>query len=270
VSPKNRPKLGQHFLHDPNIVRKILKLASLKPGDAVLEIGPGHGILTQALAREAAWVISIELDQNLFDTLKNRLAGFSNTKLICADALSYPLETLPAPLRVVANLPYYIATPLIFRLLEFRARIRDMILMLQREVAERMVTSAGNKRYSPLSIAIQYYTQPSLAFSVSRRCFKPPPRVDSAVVQLKIRRIPSVQVLNESFFFKVVKAGFAHRRKVLKNSIKDCGFPDVILHHAFAAAHIDPNRRAETLSLNEFARLSDTLYVELTSQNMLS
>jgi 16S rRNA (adenine1518-N6/adenine1519-N6)-dimethyltransferase len=265
----NRPKLGQHFLHDPNIVRKILHLTSLKPDDTVLEIGPGRGILTQALVREVAEVISIELDQNLYDALKTRLAGFSNAKLICADALSYPLETLSAPLRVVSNLPYYIATPLIFRLLEFRTRIKDMVLMLQREVADRIVASAGNKRYSPLSIAVQYYTQPSLAFSVSRRCFKPPPRVDSAIVQFKIRRIPSVQVLNEAFFFKVVKASFAHRRKVLKNSLKDCGFSTVALHQASAAIHLDLNRRAETLSLNEFARLSDTLFVELTSQNML-
>ena len=266
----NRPKLGQHFLHDPNIVRKILNLASLKPDDTVLEIGPGRGILTQALARKAAEVISIELDRRLCAMLQIRLAGFPNVKLICADALSYPLETLPSHLRVVANLPYYIATPLIFKLLEFRTRITDMVLMLQREVAERIVASAGNKRYSPLSIAVQYYTKPLLAFPVSRRCFKPSPRVDSAVVHLKIRETPSVQVHNEAFFFKFVKAGFAHRRKILKNSLKDCGFSSNALDQASATAHLDLKRRAETFSLEELARLSDILFVGLTQKNMLA
>ena len=264
----NRPKLGQHFLHDPNIVRKILHLASPKLTETVLEIGPGRGILTKALAQRVAKVISIELDRNLYQSLETHLINLPNVKLICADALTYPLETLPSPFKVVANLPYYIAIPLIFRLLEFRTQMTHMTLMLQREVAERMVASSGNKKYSPLSIAVQYYTKPRIAFSVSRRCFQPSPRVDSVVAVLAIREKPAVSVTSEHFFFKVVKAGFAHRRKLLKNSLKDSGFPIDVLNKAAALTQLDLSRRAETLSMDEFAQLSDILF-EVSPQNMV-
>ena len=261
------PKLGQHFLHDPNIVRKIISQASLSSTETVLEIGPGRGILTRALAQAvpAGQVIAIELDRELYRALKASLADLSNVKLICADALTYPFESLPGPFKVVANLPYYIATVLLFRLLEVRRKISDMVLMLQREVAERMAAGVGGKTYSPLSIAVQFYTEPRLAFIVPRGCFKPPPKVDSAVVHLKVRMTPAVKVLDEAFFLKVVKGGFAHRRKALKNSLKDFGFEREVLEQASSVISLDLNRRAETLSLEEFARLSDILF-ELTSK----
>jgi len=259
------PKLGQHFLHDPNIVRKIIGLASIEPNETVLEIGPGRGILTRALANAGGQVVAIELDPELYRTLKTDLAGLSNVKLIFADALAYPFESIPGPFKVVANLPYYIATVLLFRLLEVRKEISAMILMLQREVAERMVAGAGGKTYSPLSIAVQFYTQPRLAFIVPRGCFKPRPKVDSAVVHLAVRTTPRVSVRDEAFFLKVVKGGFAHRRKALKNSLKDFGFRREALEQASSIAPIDLNRRAETLTLEEFAHLSDILF-ELTSQ----
>ena len=262
-------RLGQHFLHDPNIVRKIIQLGSLTPSDTVLEIGTGRGILTKALAQVAGKVISIELDHDLHRELRATLRNLSNVTLVCADALQYPFSNLSQPFKVVANLPYSVATPILFRLLEIRDRITEMVLMLQLEVARRIVASTGQKNYSPLSIAVQFYTQPSLAFIVSRHCFHPPPDVNSAVVRLKNRKSPSVQVLDESFFFKVVKGSFAHRRKMLKNSLRDSGFPMEVLEQVpTKPLSLDLNRRAETLSLKEFAQLSDHLF-ELTSQNMV-
>ena len=265
----NRPKLGQHFLRDLNIVRKIVQLASLNPTDTVLEIGTGHGVLTKALAKTAKEIITIEFDRGLYAKLKNTLGSLPNVTLVCSDGLTYPIDTLPHPFKVVANLPYYISTPLIFRFFEEHVRISEMILMLQQEVANRLVAIPGTKNYSPLSIASQYYTQPRLAFKVSRNCFHPSPKVDSAVVQLKIRKTPPVQVLNEASFFKVVRGGFAHRRKVLRNSLRDSGFSKQVLDRAHSASSLDLNRRAETLSLKEFASLSDILF-ELTSRNMIA
>jgi 16S rRNA (adenine1518-N6/adenine1519-N6)-dimethyltransferase len=259
-----RTRFGQHFLHDPNIAQKIIRLASPQKDETILEIGPGRGILTRPLAESAGRVVAIELDRALYEDLKEDLAGRPNLELIGADALDYPVETLPAPLKVVANLPYYIATPLLFRLLQFRTRITEMVLMLQREVAERIVAPPGGKAYSPLSIGVQFYTRPRLAFIVRRGSFKPPPRVDSAVVRLEVLPAPSVPVRNEEFFFKVVRAGFAHRRKTLKNSLLDLGLPKTTLEEAAATVPVDLGRRAESLDLSEFARLSDAL-LELQS-----
>jgi 16S rRNA (adenine1518-N6/adenine1519-N6)-dimethyltransferase len=258
-----RKALGQHFLHDLNIVRKIIALAELKPGETVLEIGPGRGILTRALNETGSKIFAIELDRSLDERLQKEFKDSPNVRIIQADALNYPFEDLPAPFAVVANLPYSISTPLLFRLLELRGRISRMVLMLQLEVAHRITAREGGKEYGLLTVGVQFYADPRLELVVPRGCFNPPPRVDSAVIQLKMRATPKVAVKDEAFFFRVVRAGFGHRRKSLRNALKDGGFPADAVEQALSAASItadNPQRRAETLSIEDFARLADKLF----------
>jgi len=263
-----RKALGQHFIHDQNIVRKIISLADIQPNETAVEIGPGRGILTRALCETGSKTFAIELDHRLYEILKKEFADVSNVRIIQADALTYPFDGLPTPFVIVANLPYSISTPLLFRLLELRSRVTRMVLMLQLEVARRITASPGTKDYSPLSIGAQFYAEPRLEFLVPRGCFQPKPRVDSAVLSLRIRPSPKVIVKEEAFFFRVVRAGFAHRRKSLRNSLKDAGFPNDAVEEALDAASItseEPQRRAETLSIEAFARLADKLF-EFTPQ----
>jgi 16S rRNA (adenine1518-N6/adenine1519-N6)-dimethyltransferase len=263
-----RKALGQHFLHDPNIIRKIIALADSRPKETVVEIGPGRGVLTRALCERDSEIFAIELDRRLYEELEKELSPFRNVHLIRADALSFPYENLPAPFAVVANLPYAISTPLLFRLLELRSRISRMVLMVQLEVARRIVARVGGKEYGPLSIGVQYFCEPRLEFIVPRGCFRPPPRVDSAVIRLEIRSAPICAVKDQDFFFRTVRAGFAHRRKSLRNALKDSGFPGEIIQKALAAASItveSSHRRAETLSITDWARLADKLF-EFTSK----
>jgi 16S rRNA (adenine1518-N6/adenine1519-N6)-dimethyltransferase len=263
-----RKALGQHFLHDKNIVRKIISLADIQPNETAVEIGPGRGILTRALSETGSKTFAIELDHRLYENLKKEFADISNVRIIQADALTYPFDGLPIPFVVVANLPYSISTPLLFRLLELRSCVNRMVLMLQLEVARRITASPGTKDYSPLSIGAQFYAEPRLEFIVPRGCFQPKPRVDSAVLSLRIRPSPKVIVKEEAFFFRVVRAGFAHRRKSLRNALKDAGFPNDAVGKALDAASItseEPQRRAETLSIEAFARLADKLF-EFTPQ----
>jgi len=258
-----RKALGQHFLHDQNIVRKIIALADIQPNETVVEIGPGRGILTRALSLKGSKAFAIELDHRLYENLKKEFAEISNVQIIQADALSYPFDGLPAPFVVVANLPYSISTPLLFRLLELRSRVSRMVLMLQLEVARRIAASPGTKDYSPLSIGAQFYAAPRLEFIVPRGCFQPKPRVDSAVLSLRIRPAPKVVVKDEAFFFRVVRAGFAHRRKSLRNALKDAGFRNDLVEKALVAASISSEKshpRAETLSIEAFACLADKLF----------
>ncbi|MBI3610300.1 MAG: ribosomal RNA small subunit methyltransferase A [Nitrospirae bacterium] len=262
VKRSKRKALGQHFLHDQNIVRKIMAVAEIQPNETVVEIGPGRGILTRALNETGSKTFAIELDRRLHENLEKEFADPPNIRLIQADALTYPFEDLPAPFAVVANLPYSISTPLLFRFLELRSRISRMVLMLQLEVARRIVAREGGKEYGLLSVGVQFYAEPRLEFVVPRGCFRPPPRVDSAVISLRIRATPKVAVKDETFFFRVVRAGFAHRRKSLRNALKDGGFPNDAVEKALGAASItsgNPQRRAETLSIEDFARLADKL-----------
>jgi len=187
--PAIRPRkaLGQHFLIDHNIVRKIVRLAELQPGETVLEIGPGRGILTEALVKAASLVVAIELDRDLCTHLRTTLGHHPNFNLVEGDALTYDYAQAPSPFLVVANLPYYISTPLLFRLLGERTRIIRMVLMLQTEVARRLVAKPGTKDYGVLSILTQYRAVPSLAFHVSPGCFRPKPAVSSTVVVLPVR-----------------------------------------------------------------------------------
>jgi 16S rRNA (adenine1518-N6/adenine1519-N6)-dimethyltransferase len=258
--PRGRKALGQHFLVDRNIVHKIVRLAQLQPGETVLEIGPGRGILTEALLDFSGAVIAIEVDSSLYAHLRDKFAKRSGLKLIEGDALDFDYACLPESYLVVANLPYYLSTPLLFRLLKEGARISRMVLMLQAEVAGRLAASPGGKEYGVLSIAAQFRSEVRLAFKVSATCFQPPPRVDSAVVVLTPLLLPRVCVENEGFFFKVVRAGFAHRRKSLANSLRDEGFNPEMTRAALTEAGIDGTRRAETLSIQEFGTLANHLH----------
>jgi len=257
--PRGRKSLGQHFLKDQNIVRKIVRLAELQPGETVLEIGPGRGILTEALLNVSGAVVAVEIDPILCRHLRAVLGNRSNLKLFEGDALEFDYGHLPDSFLVVANLPYYLSTPLLFRLLNEGQRISRMVLMLQGEVAARLAASPGGKEYGVLSIAAQFRCEVRFAFKVSAPCFQPAPGVGSGVIVLTPLSRPRVAVENEGLFFKLVRAGFAHRRKALINSLKDEGFDMEKTRAALGEAGIDPGRRAETLSLQEFGALANLL-----------
>ena len=254
-----RRSLGQHFLIDKNIVHKIVRLAELQPGETVLEIGPGRGILTEALLDSSGLVVAVELDAALCAHLRATLGRRSNFRLVEGDALTFDYAQVPSPFLVVANLPYYVSTPLLFRLLEDRRRIDRLVLMLQEEVVARLAAAPGGRDYGALSIAAQFYCEVRQAFRVPPTCFRPKPQVGSAVVVLTPLPKPRVSVADEAFFFRIVRAGFAHRRKALPNSLRDEGFEGAPTAAALKQAGIDPRRRAETLSIEEFAALTDTL-----------
>ena len=261
VAPAHVPRrsLGQHFLIDKNIVHKIVRLAELQPGETVLEIGPGRGILTDALLDSSGLVVAVELDAALCAHLRATLGRRSNFRLVEGDALTFDYAQVPSPFLVVANLPYYVSTPLLFRLLEDRRRIDRLVLMLQEEVVARLAAAPGGRDYGALSIAAQFYCEVRQAFRVPPTCFRPKPQVGSAVVVLTPLPKPRVSVADEAFFFRVVRAGFAHRRKALPNSLRDEGFEGAPTAAALEQAGIDPRRRAETLSIEEFAALADGL-----------
>jgi 16S rRNA (adenine1518-N6/adenine1519-N6)-dimethyltransferase len=259
VLHRPRKRLGQHFLIDRNIVRKILTTAAVSPQEAVCEIGPGRGILTEALCRIARTVIAIELDPRLCKQLAERLTDCGNLELHHGDARDFPYEQLPKGTVVVANLPYYISTPLLFKLFEAHERIDRMVLMLQLEVARRLVAQPNSSDYGILSVLAQYWSEPALAFRVPASCFHPRPEVDSAVVAFKLRRERARQGDHEAFFIRLVRTAFAHRRKTLANSLRDLGMEAAAIDRALATAGIVPSRRAETLSLNEFAALAQAL-----------
>lgn len=254
-----RAALGQHFLIDKNIVRKIVRLAQLQPGETVLEVGPGRGILTEALLEASGLVVAIELDAALCAHLRETIGARPNFQLIEGDALAFDYAQVPSPFLVVANLPYYVSTPLLFRFLEQRRRIDRMVLMLQEEVAARLAAAPGSKAYGALSIAAQLWCDVRVSFKVPASCFRPKPQVGSAVVALTSLAQPKVAVRDEKMFFKVVRGGFAHRRKTLLNSLCDEGFEAAPIAAALEKTGLGPRRRAETLSLAEFASLADAL-----------
>ncbi len=257
--PPPRKRFGQHFLIDPNIVRKIVTLSALGRDEPVLEIGPGRGILTKALCREVRRVIAVEIDPQLVTYLNQSLTDCRNLDLRLGDALTFPYETLPEGTVVVGNLPYNLSTPLLFALLESRARLSRMVLMLQAEVAQRLIAGPGSRDYGILSVLLQYWTIPSLGFRVAPTCFRPKPRVGSTVVTLLVRTEGAAPVADEGMFVRTVRAAFAHRRKILSNSLRQEGFPPNTVAVALAQAGIAPSRRAETLHLSEFAALANRL-----------
>jgi 16S rRNA (adenine1518-N6/adenine1519-N6)-dimethyltransferase len=256
--PSPQKRLGQNFLIDPNIVRKIIAAAAVETGETVLEIGPGRGILTRRLCESADTVIALEVDPHLVGYLNETLTC-SNLDLRHADALRFAYNTLPDRTVVVANLPYYISTPLLFNLLEARDRIIRMVLMLQAEIAERIVAAPNTDGYGILSVLTQYRADAKIAFRVSRNCFRPRPDVDSAIITLRTRPHPAVSPSTEALFVKIIRAAFAHRRKTLINSLRDESFSSTQLTEAFTTTAINPSRRAETLSIDEFAELAKAL-----------
>ncbi|HAA89748.1 MAG: Ribosomal RNA small subunit methyltransferase A [Thermoanaerobacterales bacterium 50_218] len=264
-----RPKksLGQHFLWKSGIVEKIVDAAEIDKDDVVVEIGPGLGILTTACARRAGLVIGIELDQQLFPVLEEILCEFDNVRLIPGNALEVDFDELAAgfssdslkPYKVLGNLPYYLSSPLLLRLLEGNFRAELFVFMLQREVAERLVARPGGKNYGSLSVVVQYYAEPELLFTVSRDAFYPPPQVSSAVVRLRKRSQPPVEV-DESVFFQVVRAAFRYRRKTLRNALLEGGLLEAgVTEEVFQNSGIEPSRRGESLSLAEFAAIANAL-----------
>ena len=253
-------KLGQNFLIDENVVRQIVEAAELSEADTVLEVGPGIGTLTQGLAESKAQVVAVELDTRLLPVLATTLEGYDNVRVVHGDILKVNImEEVGAPeFKVCANLPYYITTPIIFALLEKRLPMERLVAMVQKEVAERMAAQPGGKEYGALSVAIQYYTEPEIAFIVPPTSFIPAPAVDSAVIVCKRRQKPPVEVCDEALFFRVVKAAFSLRRKMLSNSLKNMGIKTEQVAKWLELAGVDGKRRAETLSLEDFAKLTNS------------
>lgn len=253
-------KLGQNFLIDENVVRQIVEAAELSEADIVLEVGPGIGTLTQGLAESKAQVVAVELDTRLLPVLATTLEGYDNVRVVHGDILKVNImEEVGAPsFKVCANLPYYITTPIIFALLEKRLPMERLVAMVQKEVAERMAAQPGGKDYGALSVAIQYYTEPEIAFIVPPTSFIPAPAVDSAVIVCKRREKPPVEVCDEGLFFRVVKAAFSLRRKMLSNSLKNMGIKAEQVAKWLELADVDGKRRAETLSLEDFAKLTNS------------
>ena len=253
-------KLGQNFLIDENVVHQIVAAAELSEADTVLEVGPGIGTLTQGLAESKARVVAVELDTRLLPVLATTLNGYDNVRVVHGDILKVNImEEVGAPsFKVCANLPYYITTPIIFALLEKRLPMERLVAMVQKEVAERMAAQPGGKEYGALSVAIQYYTEPKIAFIVPPTSFIPAPAVDSAVIVCKRREKPPVEVCDEGLFFRVVKAAFSLRRKMLSNSLKNMGIKSEQVAKWLELAGVDGKHRAETLSLEDFAKLTNS------------
>lgn len=254
-------RLGQNFLIDQTVVDDIVAAAEIKPGDNVLEIGPGIGTLTQGLAEAQANILAVELDAHLVEVLEKTLKEYDNVRILHADILQVDItrEIAAQTFKVVANLPYYITTPIIMQILENKLPVELLVTMVQKEVAERMVASPGGKEYGALSVAVQYYTEPHIMFYVPSHAFMPAPAVDSAVIACRVRKVPPVDIASETNFFRVVKGSFAQRRKTLANSLKGSGIPAEKVETMLKVAAVDGKRRGETLSLEEFAALANAL-----------
>ena len=262
---KARKRLGQHFLIDGEVLKLITSAAELAPTDIILEIGPGLGILTKELARQTGWVIAVELDNKLANILKQTLASFDNVTIVNKDILRIDPATLlrepktkfaPAtsPYKVVANLPYYITSPVLRHFLEASVKPEMMIVMVQKEVAETIVAEPGQR--SVLSISVQFYGKPRIVSYVPAQSFYPAPEVDSAILRIDLYPQPVVAVTDEKGFFELVRAGFTASRKQIVNSLaQGLGLPKAEVLSLLEKAGIAPQRRAETFTLEEWARL---------------
>ena len=261
-------KLGQNFLIDEHVIRGIVDAADVSGEDCVVEIGPGIGTLTQYLAEAAGHVIAIEIDRMLIPILEDTLSGYNNVTVINQDILKTDLQEISErfnegrPLKIVANLPYYITTPILMQLLESRVKMSSLTVMVQKEVAVRMSAGPGSKEYGALSLAVQYYTKPQIALEVPPGCFMPRPKVTSAVVHMDCEGMPSVPVKDEKLMFKIIRAAFNQRRKTLANALKNStefSWPREEILGVLEMAGLDARIRGEALSLSEFARLADLL-----------
>lgn len=258
---KPRKSLGQNFLIDKNIQAKIIRGCNLRKEDIVLEIGPGRGELTQYLLKQAAKVIAVEIDKNLYQALKEKFSSFKNLELLNTDILKLDLSGLlprtgAGKLKVIANIPYYISSPIITHLLRHSESVGEIYLTLQKEFAERLTAHPGGKDYGALSCFAQFYTRPKALFTISSGAFWPRPKVDSCFVRLETLDEPSVKVKNEQLFFKIIRAGFNQRRKLLKNNLSRI-FPQPQAAGCIDKLGLDENVRAEDLSLSDFAKIAD-------------
>lgn len=254
--PPALKRLGQNFLIDPNIIRKIVALAALRPDEPVLEIGPGRGALTAGLCAAAGRVMAVEIDPQLQSHLQESLGHCRNFDLRIGDALEFPFDSLPPRTVVVANLPYHASTPLLFALLDARAHLDRMVLMLQTEVALRLTAKPNSKDYGILSVLTQEAADVELAFRVSANCFRPRPTVGSAVVRLTMKSTQGFDPVRHEQFRRLVRASFAHRRKTLVNSLRDEGYPPDLIVRAIEAAGVPVQSRAEMLTLETYRALA--------------
>ncbi len=264
-------KFGQNFLVDSNVLENIIEKAGITNDDLVLEIGPGIGTMTQYLCESAREVVAIEIDETLIPILNYTLEDYDNVTIINDDALKTDIEKIVKkkndgkPIKVVANLPYYITTPIIMGLLEGKAPIDSITIMVQKEVAERMQTGPGSKDYGALSLAVQYYADANILMTVPASCFMPRPKVDSSVIKLDIYDKPPVNVCDEEMLFKIIRASFNQRRKTLANGLKNAPnlpFTKEEIEDSIIKLGKDVNIRGEKLTLEEFAKLTDILMGE--------
>jgi 16S rRNA (adenine1518-N6/adenine1519-N6)-dimethyltransferase len=264
---RKKARLGQHELRDPFVLDRIAEFIHVRPGDRVIEIGPGGGALTRVLARslgEAGRLTALEIDARLAAELREEFAAAPNVSILEADALKFDFSSLlggeGGSTRLVGNLPYYAATAILLRLLESREDIEDIVVMVQKEVADRIAARPGSKSYGTLSLAVQLWCGVELGFDVDPSAFSPRPKVVSTVLRLRPQARPRAPVGDPAFFERLVRAAFAQRRKTLLNNLKSYfGGEAMRVNEALAGCEIDPARRAETLSLEEFARLSEIL-----------
>ncbi len=259
-------KFGQNFLIDEGIVNKIVREAGVTKDDFVLEIGPGIGTMTQLLCEQAGGVAAVEIDTNLIPILKETLAEYDNVTIINEDILKVDIKKLAEeknggkPIKVVANLPYYITTPIIMGLFESNVPIDSITVMVQKEVADRMQVGPGTKDYGALSLAVQYYSKPQVVINVPPECFIPRPNVGSAVIRFTRYKEPPVKVKDEKLMFKLIRASFNQRRKTLANGLNnspEINFSKEEITAAIESLHKGPSIRGEALTLSEFAALSD-------------
>ena len=257
--------LGQNFLTDKGVIDGIIEGAGIGPEDLVIEIGPGIGVLTAAAAEKAGKVIAIEIDRNLITILGDTLAEYHNIEVINENVMKIDLNALISRednveyknVKIIGNLPYYITTGIIMMLLESHVPAESITIMMQKEVAERIKEGPGSRTYGALSVAVQYYCTVDLVEEVPKHVFMPQPKVDSTVLRLNLREKPPVDLIDEKMFFRCVKAGFGQRRKTLLNSLGQTGYNKDQIRQCLEEAGIDAKRRAETLSLEDFAALAN-------------
>lgn len=261
-------KFGQNFLIDTHVLEKILRAAEITEEDLVLEIGPGIGTMTQYLAQAAGKVVAVEIDKNLIPILSDTLSGYDNVTVINEDILKLDIRELARrehdgkPVKVVANLPYYITTPIIMGLFEKRVPVESITVMVQKEVADRMQARPGSKNYGALSLAVQYYAEPYIVANVPPNCFMPRPKVGSAVIKLTRLSAPPVKAEDERLMFDIIRASFNQRRKTLANALNNSGrlsVPKELIVQTIERLGKGPNVRGEALTLEEFAKLSNDI-----------
>lgn len=260
-------KYGQNFIGDPALLERIATVCDWQPGDRALEIGPGAGTLTRAIAREAEEVLAVEIDRRLAPLLEETLADCANVHLVFTDALKADLDALmrdtlgwDGRYKLIANLPYYITTPLIMHVLEDSEKVSELVIMVQKEVGERLCAAPGSKAYGAVTVMVQYAATVARAFDVGRHAFVPAPEVDSTILHLVPYEKRPIQAQSDAVLRRVVKAAFSQRRKTLRNSLSSLGCDKALIKQALEAAGIEDSRRAETLSVAEFVALADAFY----------